>query len=126
MMTTPFYILVIEDDVHTMALIQTGLRGTGIAILHAPNSQDGLTLLAETPPHLILMDLLLPGPGMKGWEAIGYIKQQPEYQHIPVIAMSAGSYDIMELAQQAGCDGFLQKPFNLKELRQLIDQYRAG
>lgn len=124
-MSSSFHLLVIEDDTHTMTLIHTGLRGTGIEIFHALNSQAGLEMMAEVQPHLVLVDLLLPGPGMKGWEMIGYIKQQPEYSHIPLIAMSAGSYDIMELAQQAGCDGFLQKPFNLKELHHIIDQYRA-
>ncbi len=123
-MSTAYQLLVFEDDANTIKLIHDALRNTEIEIYHARDSQEGLQLLTEVVPQLILMDLLLPGPGLKGWDAIAYIKQQPEYQHIPVIAMSAGSYEIMEYAQQAGCDAFLQKPFNLKQLRELIAQFR--
>lgn len=123
-MSTPFLILVVEDDAHTIMLIDTALRGTGVEIYHAHDSQTGLQVLAERLPRLILMDLLLPAPGMKGWEAIAFIKQQPQYAHIPVIAMSAGGYEMMEYATNAGCDAFLEKPFNLKALRQLIAQFR--
>lgn len=123
-MSSSFTILVIEDDPHTLMLIQNALKSIGIEMYHAQDSQVGLQLLADHSPQLILMDLLLPPPGMKGWEAIAFIKQHPDYQHIPVIAMSAGNYEIMENAHQAGCDAFLQKPFNLKTLRAAIDQFR--
>lgn len=123
-MDSSYTILVIEDDTHTLTLIHNALKGMGIDICHAKDSQLGLKMLAELRPQLILMDLLLPLPGMKSWEAIAFIKQQPEYSHIPVIAMSAGSYEIVELAQKAGCDAFLQKPFGFKDLRQAIIQFR--
>ena len=72
-------------------------------------------------PDLILMDLRLSGD-LSGFELTRRIKDAPELQHIPIIALTA--YDTAEnLALAAGCNDFLRKPADIRQIRSVIHQY---
>jgi two-component system cell cycle response regulator DivK len=67
------------------------------------------------------MDLRLPGT-MSGFELTRRLKATPELKHIPIIALTA--YDTAEpLALAAGCDGFLRKPADIRQIRTAIHQH---
>jgi CheY-like chemotaxis protein len=71
-------------------------------------------------PHLFLLDRQLPG--IDGLDICRYLKKQPNTKNIPIIMISA-SPSITSLAQAAGADDVIEKPFLIQELRQLIARY---
>jgi CheY-like chemotaxis protein len=72
-------------------------------------------MAAEQHPDLILMDLSLPR--MDGWTAARQIKSSPDLRSIPIIALTAHAMvGDRERALDAGCDDYVTKPINLREL----------
>ena len=73
-------------------------------------------------PDLILMDLSLPR--MDGWTATRHIKANPDLRAIPIIALTAHAMmGDRERALEAGCDDYLSKPLNLRELASKLTQF---
>ena len=75
-------------------------------------------MVKEIGPDVILMDNWIPDSG--GIVASRTIKSNEELQHIPIVYFSANN-DIKALAQEAGADAFLAKPFDLEELEKIIE-----
>jgi CheY-like chemotaxis protein len=122
-MSDPFTLLVVEDDPGTIALIRLALSSAGIHIYVTSSGDDALKLVNEIKPDLVIMDLLLPKPGMRGAEVIATLKHNPATKEIPVIAVSAGGYEFIEKAMSAGSNEYLTKPFQVKDLRELVSRY---
>lgn len=117
-------ILVIEDNLDNMILIADMLKALQLEVIEAADGEQGILAAAAEKPDLILMDLSLPR--MDGWEATRVIKSDPALSHIPVIAVTAHAmYDDRERARAAGCDAYVTKPINLRELAQIIRQHLA-
>lgn len=117
-------ILVIEDNLDNMILIADMLKALQLEVIEAADGEQGIRAAAAEKPDLILMDLSLPR--MDGWEATRVIKSDPALSHIPVIAVTAHAmYDDRERARAAGCDAYVTKPINLRELAQIIRQHLA-
>jgi two-component system, cell cycle response regulator DivK len=118
-----YAVLVVDDDDNTIDLITSTLKQMGITAYWAHDGGEGLRLAHEVKPDLIIMDLYLPS-NIKGWEAIDMLKHNPASRHIPVLALTAGSGDALEKAYIAGCDAWVQKPFAMRDLKALIEQFR--
>lgn len=117
-------ILVIEDNLDNMILIADMLKVLQLEVIEAADGEQGIRAAAAEKPDLILMDLSLPR--MDGWEATRVIKSDPALSHIPVIAVTAHAmYDDRERARAAGCDAYITKPINMRELAQIIRQHLA-
>jgi len=115
-------ILVIEDDEQTASLLQSILDASGYEVIVARSADAGLELIPQLFPDLIMMDMRLPG--LKGWDAARMIKSDPNYAHIPIFAVTVEiSPEDRDAAFQAGCDEFIPKPFDIRELRAIIAQY---
>lgn len=108
-------ILVIEDNHHTIKLVESILGRAGYTVLTAANAETGLSLVGQENPDLILMDIQLPG--MDGLAATRQLKENPITRVIPVIAFTAYAMKgDREKMLAAGCDDYLAKPFGYKEL----------
>ncbi len=108
-------ILVVEDSRLTMKLLVDMLTAGGMAVQTALTGEEALAKIAESPPDLVLVDLMLPN--MSGYEVCRHIKQQETTKHIPVIILTALEGNDAKLqALEAGCDDFLNKPVNNVEL----------
>jgi len=107
-------ILIVEDNEKNMKLVRDVLQVKGYATLEAVSAEDGLRLAAEHHPDLILMDIQLPG--MNGIEALKVLRANPATAAIPAIAVTASvmQQDRNQITE-AGFDGYLGKPLNLKE-----------
>jgi len=107
-------ILIVEDNEKNMKLVRDVLQVKGYATLEAVSAEDGLRLAAEHHPDLILMDIQLPG--MNGIEALKVLRADPATAAIPAIAVTASvmQQDRNQITE-AGFDGYLGKPLNLKE-----------
>ncbi|MFI3156302.1 MAG: ABC transporter substrate-binding protein [Methylococcaceae bacterium] len=113
-------VLYIEDSPVNVSVIRHVFRQLpGIELLTAENAEIGLALIGKAPPNLVLMDINLPG--INGLEALHILKSNPDTAAIPVIAVSAAArpHDV-ETGLQAGFLAYLVKPFDMRELIELI------
>jgi len=122
-------LLVVEDDPTIMALIVILLERAGYDVIQATSAEEGIQLAAEQVPHLILMDVALPG--MDGLEATRLLKAREVTARIPVIALTAQAMkQDAERAALAGCDGFIVKPLStdhfLREVARHLGERGGG
>ncbi|WP_345955328.1 response regulator [Mucilaginibacter sp. PAMB04168] len=112
-------IVVIEDNPDISEIMDYILKDEGYEVI---SSEDGTIAerFDEIKPDLVLMDELLPG--QRGSEWCKFIKANPALQHIPVILVSTMP-NLELLAEKSGANGFLEKPFNISALSQLIRSY---
>ena len=108
-------ILVVEDEPDIMRIITHALTAAGYRVIPAYGGEDAIRKVKAQQPDLVLTDLAMPK--VSGVEVIQAIKQDPETQHIPILAVTAHVWDgIAQSAGQVGVDGFISKPFNMKQL----------
>jgi CheY-like chemotaxis protein len=119
-MTARPSVLIIDDDERTHTLLEDMLDSIGVELHFATNSNDGLRLVHDLQPSLILLDLRLPAPSLPGWELIPLLKANPESAHIPIVVMSASGSEPIMRAMKAGADDFIEKPFSIMPLRRKI------
>lgn len=105
-------LLVIEDDEQLVELLRQKLELEGYQVLSARDGVEGLRILHQQRPHLILLDLMMPR--MNGWEICGRIR---EYSDIPIIMLTAlESVEDKVRGLELGADDYVTKPCSLKEL----------
>ncbi len=115
-------ILVVEDRQDNITLIMDILQSLDYQVLHAWDGESGVQLTREEQPDLVLMDLSLPE--MDGWTAASQLKADATTQQIPIIALTAHAMlGDRERAIEAGCDDYISKPINFRELAQKIQKY---
>jgi len=114
-------ILIVEDNEKNMKLVRDVLQVKGYATLEAVTGEDGVRLAGEHKPDLVLMDIQLPG--ISGIDALKVLRADPATAAIPVIAVTASvmQQDRNQITE-AGFDGYIGKPLNLKEF---LDAVRA-
>jgi len=112
-------ILLVEDNEMNWDMLSRRLRRRGYEVVVATDGRQGVELASIESPDLILMDMSLPV--LDGWEATREIKQTPEIQSIPIIALT--SHAMMgdrEKALLAGCDDYDVKPIDFPRLLEKI------
>ena len=115
-------ILIVEDNPDNRTLVTDILLAMEFTVIEAIDGQQGVDKAAEERPDLILMDLSLPQ--MDGWTATRAIKANPDLAHIPIIALTAHAMvGDREKALEAGCDDYISKPIDLRELQSKILHY---
>ena len=107
-------ILIVEDNEKNLKLVRDVLQVKGYTTIEAGTAEDGIVLAGARNPDLILMDIQLPG--MNGIEARKVLRADPSTARIPVIAVTASvMQQDRNLITEAGFDGYVGKPINLKE-----------
>jgi two-component system cell cycle response regulator DivK len=115
-------ILYVEDNFENKLFVRRVIESMGHEMLEAETGLDSLVIAAERVPDLILMDVNIPG--MDGLETTAKMKQNPRLSHIPVIALTANAMKgDKERCLAAGCDGYMQKPVGVSDLRREIVRY---
>lgn len=108
-------ILLVEDNEDNRIVYSTILRHSGYAVLEANSGESGLELARTAHPALILMDIGLPG--MDGFEATVSLRRNEATRDIPVIVLTAHTLPEHRVrALEVGCDGFLTKPVEPREV----------
>ncbi len=118
----PKLILIIDDEPKNITLLRDLLRVNGYSTNEATNGKEGVELAKTSKPDLILMDIQMPE--MDGMEATRILKTDAATRNIPILALS--SYAMIgdkERILAAGCDGYLAKPFDIKELLKIVAEY---
>ncbi|HUE95437.1 MAG TPA: diguanylate cyclase [Longimicrobiaceae bacterium] len=111
----PQRILVVDDHPDNVEIIEARLASRGYQIETASNGQEALDRVHENPPHLILLDVMMPL--MDGFEVSRRIKTDNELPYIPIILVTArGETEDKVEGLDAGADDYLTKPINFPEL----------
>ena len=118
-------ILIVEDNEKNMKLVRDVLQVKGYATIEATTGEDGVRLAKERLPALVLMDIQLPG--ISGIEALGLLRADPATAAIPVIAVTASvMVSDRRNITDAGFDGYVGKPLNLREFLDAVAGALAG
>ena len=114
-----YKLLVVEDNLELLLLMQQLLKST-YRVYIARNGKEAMRIIKEKELDLIISDVMMPE--MDGLELTRTIKSDPNYNHLPIILLTAKTQeeDIKE-ALQNGADEYLKKPFRLGDLKLRID-----
>lgn len=118
-------VLIVDDEKKTIELIQDVLKKERINTLTALDGMTALKLATEYKPALILLDLYLGK--MSGYEVIGRLKQDRRTANIPVVIVSG--FDVNEKKLETGSQHeipMIKKPFNVIELKEIVQQNLAA
>lgn len=108
-------ILVVEDEGDLLELLVYHLSREGYDVVAAEDGEAALRLVSERTPHLILLDLMLPG--INGLELCRLLKQKPDTAAISVIMVTAkGEESDVVVGLGLGADDYIAKPFSMKVL----------
>ena len=117
-------ILVVEDNDMNMQLVEFLLEEGGYDIVKAASGEEALELTrnAVGTPDLILMDIHLPG--MDGLSVVRAMKTDDRTRRIPILALTAHAMrGDKDRFLEAGCDGYISKPIDVKTFISSIEQY---
>ena len=104
-------ILLVEDERDLLELLKYNLDRDGYEVVTAETGEDGLKLVRQSPPDLVLLDLMLPK--MDGLEVCRSLKARPETASIPVIMLTAkGEESDVVRGLEMGADDYITKPFS--------------
>ena len=118
-------VLVIEASIDTRLLVALSLQSAGYYALTAASGEEAMQIAKHAIPDVILMDLDMPQ--RDGFGATRRLRQMSELRNVPVVAATA--YDgegIKQAARDAGCSGYIKKPFDYERLSHLLDRVMNG
>jgi two-component system cell cycle sensor histidine kinase/response regulator CckA len=108
-------ILIVDDERHNRQILELMLAPEGYVLLIASNGEDALAIVADNPPDLILLDVMMPA--MDGYQVAGKIKRNPATKNIPIIILTMmDDHNAKMLGLNAGAEDFLTKPVDRAEL----------
>ncbi len=115
-------VLCIEDEPDMIELLQLLLQRQGLEVTGARGGKEGLAMVEQSPPDLILLDIMMPE--MDGWEVYNRLKQNPKSRHIPVIVVTARAQasEKVTALREAGVDDYITKPFGPTQLLESIER----
>jgi DNA-binding response OmpR family regulator len=121
------HVLLIEDEPNIAEAIRFLLTRDGLRGSHAAEGAAALALLRQDPPDLVILDHMLPG--MSGLEILTAVRADPDSRDLPVMMLTARGRD-REMAEKAGADRFMTKPFSnaeiLAEVRAMLGRGSAA
>ena len=112
-------ILIVEDNPQNMRLMEMTLRAKGYTLLRATDGEEALDMATKDKPDLIIMDIQLPK--VSGLEVTKRLRQMPAFNYIPIIAVTAYAMKgDKKKVIEAGCDAYLSKPINTRQLPGMV------
>jgi two-component system response regulator VicR len=122
MSATLKHIVCIEDEPEMIDLIRLILSRRGFEVHGAPGGKEGLSMVRELLPDLVLLDLMMPE--MDGWEVYQQMKADDATRNIPVIVVTAKAQNIDKVLglHIAKVDDYIAKPFGPQELMSSVEK----
>lgn len=117
-------VLYVEDNPDNMTLVKRILESRGYVLLSAVNGLDGVAVAEEQDVDLILLDINLPD--IDGYEVAYRLRHSSKHAlaHVPIIAITANALKgDAEKALAAGCDVYMSKPINIRELGARVEAF---
>ena len=109
-------VLIVDDDVRNIFALSSVLERRGMKVVSASTGHEAIATLKSNPEvSIVLMDIMMPG--MDGYETMQFIRQNPEYRRLPIIALTAKAMKgDREKCLEAGASDYLAKPVNTEQL----------
>ena len=121
-MTGQQTVLVVDDNEDNRRILRDLLRSAGYEVIEATTGEGGVATAKARTPHLILMDIQLPG--IDGYEATRRIKADDTLRHIPLIVVTSYALSGDDAkAVAAGADAYVAKPFSPRAMLAKIRDY---
>ena len=115
-------VVIIDDEDPIVELVCINLSLRGIAVSSASLAEEGIELVMQEHPVLVLLDIRLPD--MDGWKVCRILKTELNGGSPAVVFLSAAAQvEDRKRASEAGGDGFLLKPFEIKDLIAVVQKY---
>lgn len=112
-------VLIVDDEPDAVIASKRALEADGYNVIEANNGAMAFDVLKSDIPDVILLDVMMPD--MDGFEVCRRLKEEPLYENIPVIMLTAkGEINDKVEGLDIGADDYMTKPFNLKELKARI------
>ena len=112
-------IMIVDDDGDIREMMCEALRGEGYVLIEAASAAEAEDKAVRERPDLILLDLNMPGTD--GMNALWNIRRHHEIAGVAVVIVSAhDAFDLRAEAAAAGCKGYLRKPLEVDELRDVV------
>ncbi len=115
--------MIVDDEPAIRLSVKEGLRSMNVdyEIVEADGAKECFNKLDnEDPPDLILLDIMMPE--MDGWEVFDKLKDNPSWNNIPIIFLTARTDDIAKKAGSFMAVDYIEKPFDLDDLKNRIDK----
>ncbi|MBN1956274.1 MAG: response regulator transcription factor [Anaerolineae bacterium] len=108
-------ILVVDDELHIVELVQMYLEQEGFRVTSASDGAAALRMIAQQPPAVLLLDLMLPQ--IDGWEVCRRVRSGTVAPDLPIIMLTARDDDVDKIVGlELGADDYVTKPFNPREI----------
>ena len=115
-------ILVVEDDPATQIMLELILQRSNHTVVSVENGQDAIVFLTQKPIDLMIADVNMPG--MDGLTMLQQIRNDKQYQDLPIIMFTASGDDRVRIeAKRMGASGFLTKPASSREVTGTVAQH---
>jgi CheY-like chemotaxis protein len=120
------YVLYIEDERQVIDLVREALKLAGYKVVGATSGRQGLTMMKERKPDLLLLDLMMPD--VNGWDVYREVKTDEQLADIPVVVISAkapdeGNIIIKDLPP---VDDYITKPFDVEDVIRSVKDLLAN
>ncbi|WP_311773109.1 response regulator [Chryseobacterium lactis] len=110
-----------DDDPRNIFALKLTLKARGYAVESSTMAQEALEMLKGGTSYIVLMDMMMPG--IDGYEAVRMIRNTPEINHIPVIAVTAQAMaEDRQKCLEAGADDYVSKPIDVDLLIKAIEK----
>lgn len=117
-------VLIVDDNRINLELAQAILENAGHEVRIAADADEALAAIAAERPGLILMDVQLPG--IDGLALTRRLKSDPATRAVPIVALTAYAMKgDAEKAREAGCDGYISKPIEVRTLPKIVEGFLA-
>lgn len=118
-------ILVVDDNNDSRELVVKVLKNKGYEMIEAIDGEEALEKAVSEKPDLILLDISIPK--LNGYEVTKRLKSLEEVKDIPVVALTAHAMKgDRAKALEAGCEGYISKPINVRDLPAQVKSYMRG
>jgi DNA-binding response OmpR family regulator len=115
-------VVYIEDEPDLFELLHLILRNKEIVLEHASTGRQGLRLIRQLKPDLVILDLMLPD--IDGWDVFQEMQRDKVLKHIPVVVVTVRTEGLIKgkWPQVQQLAGYLLKPFAINALREVVGQ----
>ena len=108
-------IIIIEDEADILEVLEFNLAEEGFIVMGSKLGEEGLELVRQDQPDLLLLDLMLPD--LDGLDICRQLKADPATSQIPIVVVSARNRESdVALGMASGADDYITKPFNIDDL----------
>ena len=117
-------VLLIEDEPNIIEAISFILSRDGWSVKTHSNGADAVDIVRERQPDVLILDVMLPGKS--GYDILRELRSQPHGADLPVLMLTArGQTKDREIAERAGCDAFMAKPFSNADMLETVRSLAA-